>query len=158
MDLDRMTVRMRPRLAWEAIDLGFAMARQWFMPLWLLWFCSALPIFGLALLLFHDRPWLVILLVWWLKPLYEPPLLFWLSRALFAESPARLTVLRQWPRITWPQLLANLSWRRLSPNRSFYLPIGMLERLSGKRRRGRISLLGRGQQAGIWLTLAGVVF
>ncbi len=158
MDLDRMTVSMRPRVAWEAIDLGFAMARQWFLPLWLWWLCSALPLFCLAVLLFHETPWLVMLLIWWLKPLYEPTLLFWLSRALFDQPPSFPMILQRWQRIVWPQLLANLSWRRLSLNRSFYMPIGMLEGVKGKQRRSRISVLGRGQHAGIWLTLAGVFF
>ncbi|WP_241086133.1 hypothetical protein [Candidatus Vondammii sp. HM_W22] len=41
-----------------------------------------LPLYLLAVLLFSDDLWLVILLVWWFKPLYEPLLLFWLSLAV----------------------------------------------------------------------------
>ncbi len=75
-----MAVRVRPRTAWEGIDLGFVMARNWFLPLWTLWLMTGLPL-GLALyLLVGESVWLAMLLAWWLKPLYEPPLLFWLSR------------------------------------------------------------------------------
>lgn len=158
MDLDRMTVAVRPRNAWEGIDHGFAMAREWFMPLWCLWLSAALPVYLLAALVFPERPWLVILLVWWLKPLYEPPLLFWLSRTLFGETQNIRTVLSQWFSIVKPQLLANLTWRRLSPNRSFYMPVALLEGLRGKERKHRLAVLGRKQHAGGWLTLAGVHF
>lgn len=158
MDLDKITVTIRPRSAWEGVDLGFTMARQWFLPLWMLWLSAALPLYLLAVLLFPDDPWLVILLVWWFKPLYEPLLLFWLSRTLFDEPPQIRTVLRQGLGIVWPQLLANLSWRRLSANRSFYMPVALLEQLKGKARKQRIGVLGRGQHAGTWLTLVGVHF
>lgn len=153
-----MTVAVRPRNAWEGVDHGFAMAREWFMPLWCLWLSVALPVYLLSALLFPERPWLVILIVWWLKPLYEPPLLFWLSRTLFGESQSIRKVLSGWFGIVRPQLLANLTWRRLSPNRSFYMPVALLEGLRGKERKKRLAVLGRKQHAGGWLTLAGVHF
>jgi len=153
-----MMVTVRPRNAWEGVDHGFAMAREWFMPLWCLWLSAALPVYLFAALLFPERPWLVILIVWWLKPLYEPPLLFWLSRNLFGETQNIRTVLSQWLGIVRPQLLANLTWRRLSPNRSFYMPVALLEGLRGKERKKRLAVLGRKQHAGGWLTLAGVHF
>ena len=158
MDIDSMTVAVRPRSAWEGVDQGFAVAREWFLPLWCLWLSVALPVYLLAALLLPERPWLVILLVWWLKPLYEPPLLFWLSRALFGETLKIRAVLFQWFRIVRPQLLANLTWRRLSPNRSFHMPVALLEGLHGVQRKQRLEVLGRKQQAGGWLTLAGVHF
>ncbi len=158
MDLDRMTVAIRPRNAWEAVDQGFAMAREWFLPLWYLWLAIALPFYLLASLLFPESPWLVILIVWWFKPIYEPPLLFWMSRALFGETQNITKVLSQWLTIVRPQLLANLTWRRLSPNRSFYMPIALLEGLRGAERKKRLLVLGRKQHAGGWLTVAGVLF
>ena len=30
MDLAKLTVAARPRTPWEGVDLGFAMAREWF--------------------------------------------------------------------------------------------------------------------------------
>ena len=80
MDLDRISVVVRPRAAWEGVDLGFAMARNWFLPLWLLWWMTALPAYGIILLLFHEWTWAVLVLMWWFKPLYEPPLLFYKGR------------------------------------------------------------------------------
>ncbi len=87
MDLARLRIKLRPRTAWEGIDLGFVLARQWFLPLWLLWLAGALPVFLLLNLLLPIEAWLAGLLSWWLKPLYEPPLVFWLGRAVFSAPP-----------------------------------------------------------------------
>ncbi|MEW8458808.1 MAG: hypothetical protein AB2653_00720, partial [Candidatus Thiodiazotropha endolucinida] len=81
MDLTRIAIKLRPRQAWESIDLGFAMARKWFMPLWSLWLCSALPMM-VVLALLPLPLWSAGLILWWFKPLYEPTLLYWLSRRL----------------------------------------------------------------------------
>ncbi|OQX40267.1 MAG: hypothetical protein B0D88_08775 [Candidatus Sedimenticola endophacoides] len=147
---------LRRRTPWEAIDLGFVIARRWFGPLWRLWFVGALPV-GLALfLLGGPESWWVGLGLWWCKPLYEPPLLFWMSRAVFADQTPLREVLRQWPRLVAPQLLANLTWRRFSPVRSFSMPVALLEGLSGRARRERLRLLGRNQHAATWLTFVGM--
>ncbi len=158
MDLNRISVVLRPRTPWEGIDLGFAMARRWFLPLWLLWWMSALPLYLLIVLLFAQWSWLVLLLIWWFKPLYEPPLLFWMSRALFDDRPPLREVARRWFSIVRPQLLGNLTWRRFSTNRSFYMPVGLLERLGGKQRKERIRVLGWRKQTGTWLTVVGLHF
>ncbi len=158
MDLDKISVVLRPRTAWEGIDLGFAMARHWFLPLWLLWWMTALPVYGLTLLLFSGWSWLVLVLIWWFKPLYEPALLFWMSRALFDDRPALRSVARRWFSIVRPQLLGNLTWRRFSTSRSFYMPVGLLERLRGRPRKERIRVLGWRKQTGTWLTVVGLHF
>ncbi|MEW8050246.1 MAG: hypothetical protein AB2792_03435 [Candidatus Thiodiazotropha sp.] len=157
MDLARIAVKLRPRQAWESIDLGFAMARKWYMPLWFLWLCSALPIM-VVLALLPLPLWLAGLILWWMKPLYEPALLYWLSRRLFAETTPIKTVFRNWFKIVLPQLIANLTWRRLSPSRSFVMPVAVLEGLKGVKRSSRIGVLSRGTHAAGWLTLVGLHF
>ena len=158
MQLDRLSLALRPRNAWEGMDLGFVMAREWFLPLWILWALVALPTYLLLLLLFPANSLLIAILLWWLKPLYEPPLVYWLSRAIFGEQPSLKTVMQRWFSLVWPQLLHNLTWRRFSPNRSFFMPIAVLEQLRGKARRERIQILGHSQQAGTWLTVVGIHF
>ena len=158
MELDRIAVIVRPRTSWEAVDLGFAMARSWFVPLWLLWLALALPVYLLSALFFADQPSWAILIVWWCKPVYEPLLLFWLSRALFADRIGARTLIRQAFSVIRPQLIANLTWRRFNPNRSFNMPVTVLEKLKGKARKKRIAVLSRGQQASTWLTIVGLVF
>jgi hypothetical protein len=34
MDLERVAAVIRPRTPWEAVDLGFGMARAWWKPVW----------------------------------------------------------------------------------------------------------------------------
>ncbi len=153
MDLDRITIALRPRSSWEAMDLGFALARRSFGVLWRLWLVTALPV--LALLLFLPRgstPW-VLLLMWWLKPLYEPFLLYWLSRSLFGEVLPLSTVVRRWRQIAGTWLLHSLTWRRFQPERSFQMPVFLLEELDSAGRRARIRILGRGQGGPMWLTV-----
>ncbi|MCU7874574.1 MAG: hypothetical protein KZQ82_07405 [Candidatus Thiodiazotropha sp. (ex Lucinoma annulata)] len=157
MDLAKISIKLRPRTPWESIDLGFTMARQWFLPLWLLWLCSAMPVM-IVLTLLPLPLWLAGLLLWWFKPLYEPPLLYWLSRRLFAERTSVKAVFGSWLRIVLPQLFASLTWRRLIPSRSFVMPVVVLEGLKGKRRNSRIGVLGRRAHAAGWLTLVGLHF
>ncbi len=153
MNLDAITVRLRPRTDWEAMDLGFALGRRYFRKLWLLWLFTGLPLLLLALLLSRAGAAWGVLLLWWCTPLCEPPLLFWLSRSLFGDQPTLSGMLRRWPRTVLPSLAANLTWRRLHPERSFLMPILLLEGLSGQRRKERVRVLARGQGGAFWLTV-----
>lgn len=158
MDLARLEFTLRPRSPWEAIDLGFSLARRWFVPLATLWLITALPVTLLFSLYFYDSPVALSFILWWCKPLFEPLLLFWLSRAVFGEQIPIKTVTRDWWRINRSGLLPNLTIRRLSPSRSFTMPVWLLEGLKGKARGKRINVLGRNQQAGGWLTVVGIHF
>jgi hypothetical protein len=158
MQLDQISARIRRRTDWEGVDLGFAMARHWFLPLWTLWWLTALPFTLLATALLHAWPSALIVVVWWFKPLYEPLLLFWLSRRLFGEELSVRETLRAWRRALPPRLLANLTVRRLSANRSFYMPVSHLEGLRGKERTKRLNVLRGNRSAGTWLTIGGIHF
>lgn len=153
MELERVAAVLRPRRSWEGLDLGCALGRTWFLSLWPLWWAGALPTLVLGWALTGGRVGLWALLVWWLKPLYEAPLVYWTSRALFGE---RLSLRRPWPilRAAWTRrLLPFLLWRRLSPSRSFAMPIALLEGLGGSAARARRRVLNGGGGAAGWLTL-----
>lgn len=153
MRLDGLVARIRPRTAWEGLDLGFALGRRWFPALWGLWLLSAMPVGVAAALWLPEHPDLWILLVWWLKPLYEAPLLFWLSRALFG-APPKLQDLWRERRMALPlRLLPSLLWRRLQPSRSFLLPLVLLEGLGGRERRQRRRVIQGTGSTGAWLTV-----
>ncbi|MEJ2452593.1 MAG: DUF4129 domain-containing protein [Candidatus Thiodiazotropha sp.] len=157
MDLAKIAVKLRPRNPWEGIDLGFMMAREWFLPLWLLWMISALPLMLLIGLMPMELFW-KLLALWWLKPLYEPPLLYWMGRRMFGERPSWRELRQAWRRVALPQLFANLTWRRLNPARSFVMPVSVLERLRAKARSERIRVLSRKSNAASWLTIIGIHF
>jgi hypothetical protein len=152
MELERIAAKLRPRTGWESIDLGFALARRWFLPLWALWWITAAPTGIAALIWLHDHAFLWLLLIWWLKPMFEATLLFWLSRALFGEclSPSRALEQfgRAFPRRLWPQIL----WRRIGFTRCLSMPATLLENLHGSARRRRLAVL-EGQGLASWLTL-----
>ena len=158
MQLDKVTAVIRPRNQWEAIDLGFLMARRWWRPLLLSWLAVALPILILVTTLFHWSSWIGPLLFWWLKPLYEQAPLVLLSRALFDDLPDRRATFRDTARLALKQALLNVTWRRFNPMRSFNTPVAQLEGLSGKPRQDRLSVLQYGQGASTWLTVTAVHF
>lgn len=154
MQIEKMTTALRPRQGWEAIDLGFSLARVWFWRLWLLWLVPALAIFIIVeLLLHHYRP-APIIIFWWFKPLFELPLLFYLSRVLFGEFPSIGNIWKNYFSIVKTQLFAALTWRRLSLSRSANNPVHLLERLSGSQRKERLKVLHTccGHSAS-WLTI-----
>jgi hypothetical protein len=143
MRLTDASVAIRPRTPWEAMDLGILLAQQHRRLLMTSWAIVTLPVFALLTLAFWDYPSLAIFLFWWLKPLYERLSLLILSQALFGATPTLKQALMAWPRALKPQLLASLTWRRLSMSRSFKLPVQQLEGLCGPERAQRIALLSQ---------------
>ena len=153
MRLEQATAVLRPRRSWEAIDLGFHMARRWFLPLWLMWMTTAFPLFLLLHLLMPGSFGFALLLFWWLKPLYEPMMIDWLGRALFNEETPIPEQLRRFPGILPRGLPGNLTWRRLFPSRSFFLCIQQLEGLHGEVCSKRMKLLLTTNPNSGWLTV-----
>lgn len=157
MRLTEASVAIRPRTPWEAMDLGILLARQHRRLLMTSWAIVTLPFFILLSLALWDYPSLTVFLLWWLKPAFERLPLYILSKALFGETPTLKQALREWPRQLKPQLLASLTWRRLSLSRSFTLPVTQLEGLNGQPRQQRIAVLRqRNSQSARWLTLIGI--
>jgi hypothetical protein len=143
VDLERISVTVRLRSAWEAIDLGFAMARRWWRTSMAGLLLLAAPIFIIGCALSLVEPWLGIALAWWLKPVFERFPLEVVSREFFGEHGSAVRVLA---RIRWPtlgELVAALTWRRLAPWRSYFAPIEQLESLTGPAARRRVMVLGR---------------
>lgn len=158
MDLGRATAVIRPRDAWEAIDLGFMMARRWWKPLLYGWAVTAVPVMLIGFVITPYSWWFGALLFWWLKPLYERVPLYMLGKALFGEMPDRREVGGRLREMLFRQALPELLWRRFSLKRSFNAPVVMLEGLSGPKRRARLEVLQHGQGAAAWLTVMCVHF
>lgn len=157
MDLERLHIEIRPRSHFQALDLGVLMARQWYVPLLLLGGVPILLVVGMASMLLHEYPAWVALIVWWCKPAFERLPLRYLSQAIFERRASPLSVLATWRSALLPGLLGALTWRRLSPRRSFDAPVWVLERLSGSRLAERRRVLGgRASGAALWLTVIGI--
>lgn len=157
MDLNRLAVRARLRSPWESIDLGVVLARRQWWPLFVVWLLPAALVFGATALVLRDSPTWAFFLVWWLKPVYDRLPLLIASRALFGEKMSAGAALKQFFSTNRRDWLAWLSWRRLSPTRSFDMPLTLLEQSSGAARGARIGVLHRKHaSAATWLTLTGV--
>ncbi|GAB2506011.1 DUF4129 domain-containing protein [Lysobacter humi (ex Lee et al. 2017)] len=129
MRIDALTVVLRPRSAWEAVELGTALVRRHARAVWRAWLALAVPVFVLvnAAAWALDLLWLAPLLMWWLKPAFDRVPLFVLSRAVFGEVPDVRTTLRGAFRDGRRSLWGYLLWRRLTPARALLMPVDMLE-------------------------------
>ncbi|VVM88235.1 hypothetical protein PS645_02636 [Pseudomonas fluorescens] len=157
MRLSDATMVIRPRPTWEAMDLGVLLSQRHRRLLMTSWAIITVPVFALLSLVLWDSPSLAVFIFWWLKPAFERLPLYILSSAMFGETPTLGQALRQWPRLLKPQLLASLTWRRLSLTRSFLLPVMQLEGLSGDERQQRLqALVQRDAGTARWLTIIGV--
>lgn len=156
MHPDDLNVRLRPRPAWEAADLGLLLARRHAGLLGAAWACTSLPCLALLSLWLRESPGLALLLFWWLKPLFERLTLHILARALFGATPRLGEALRAWPGLLRGDLWADLTWRRASLLRSFARPVAQLEGLHGAARRERLQLLAQRAASARWLTLLGL--
>jgi hypothetical protein len=153
MDLERVAAVIRPRSPWEAIDLGFGMVRAWWRPIGAAWLATVAPVWCLIFLLLSGKPGWALFLLWWLRPLFDRVPLFVVSRRLFGEPTPAGAVVAELPRLWGSDLWAGLTAQRLDTARSFHLPIGQLEGLTGAQRKRRGELLGRGgRSAAVWLT------
>ena len=150
MDLDRLQVVLRHRGVHESMDLGLRIHQRWSAPVYRAWFATVVPawlvILGVTGAL--DALWLGLLVVWWLKPMWDRIPLFVVSRAIFGATPTLREVFGSL-RSLWTQgLLADLTWYRFSPSRAMLMPVGQLEGLSGRRGAARRQVLGRGTELG----------
>lgn len=157
MQLDTITADIRSRTPWEAIDLGFAMVRAWWISIYTPLATLLAGIIAILLLVVpYEHYWVSLLILWWLKPLYHRLILHVISRQMFGDSPTWLNSLKALPDlILRTRLLSELTWRRFSFSRGSSLPIWQLERLGGKGRSQRHQLLLSSVHGpSVWLNIA----
>ncbi len=141
-DVRNLAVLPRPRTAWQAMDAGFTLARMHFISLSVLWLCFAVPVFLLTAAIQYWLGWsLMIFFWWWLKPLYELPIHFYLSRALFSEPIAKKEALKLTFKHFWLLCKTYLTYARFSGKRSMSYGVVFLEKLPLKLRSARIETM-----------------
>jgi len=161
MQLDNVAVALRPRSAWEAIDLGVGMLQRWWRSLYAATLAVYAPVAALCLALgwATDRVWVALAALWWLKPLYDRVALHVLSRAVFGEALGVRRTLAESRAWLGTGLLWALTFGRLDTARSFHLPLVQLEGQRGRAARERRALLGRRVHGyAVWLTLVCLLF
>jgi hypothetical protein len=149
MRSDQLQIQLRQRTPWEAADLGFQITRTYAKSVWAAWSLAFFPsalLIGLVSHLLFENLLVAAFLLWWLKPIFDVPVLHVLSRAVFGETLSpKQAVKMAWQRANWGQLLRWITYRRLHPARALYLPVDFLERETGARRSTRTGVLARAQ-------------
>jgi len=158
MRIDRLGLALRARSSWEAVDLGFALARHhagaWLLPWWLAGGLLASLLLGMGHAL--GAVSLVPLVLWWLKPALDRVPLFVLSRAVFGRVPTRAETLRAALSWGWGPTIPRLLWLRFDPFRALSMPSDLLEGLPRRERglrRERLRREGAGQAVALWLLI-----
>jgi len=141
MKVDAIRLDLRPRVMFEAADLGVRMVSAHWRSVW----ASCAPVYAFVLLLAgaclaFGAGWSALALIW-LKPWFDRSILFVLSRAAFGEETRFVDLWRARRAVFWQGLLGALTMRRLSPWRSYVQPVLQLEGQRGKARRQRIALI-----------------
>ncbi|MEQ1513196.1 MAG: DUF4129 domain-containing protein [Lysobacteraceae bacterium] len=129
MKLDTLTVELRPRSSWEAMELGSALVRKHAAAIWIPWLLVTGAVFVVLNLAAWaiGHVWLAGVLLWWLRPAFDRIPLYVLSRAVFGSVPGIAETLRAQLTWGWRPMRGHLTWRRFSPLRAAMLPIDLLE-------------------------------
>ena len=146
MTPDSLEFLPRRRDPWEALDLGVLLARRCWRTLLASWLLVTVPVL-ILLIVFLDslESWACVIL-WWLKPWFERPMVMALSRRVFGER----FRLRSGLRLLIGSIQLSLLWhlslgRLLELARSLVLPVLLLERQRGTARWARIRAVKLGQ-------------
>lgn len=142
--MQALDLKVRLRSDNEAFNLGLMLARRYYFALLL----AALPLWslclGLGLVFWYGKgsPLYLLLLLWWLKPLYERPMLLRLSRLIFQQA---VDVKIEQKAAFASGWLAEMTYLRLfrglAPIRH---AVNCLEDLRGKEKRERLRFFARG--------------
>lgn len=147
MDLERLSIALRPRNSWEAVDLGVRLAITQLRPLYAAWLAVTVPV--VLVLYLICRYWLdnlvwLYFFVWWCKPLFDRVALHVVSHAVFGDTPSVRDTLHALPRILGStRVMAGLLWNWANPLRPVTMAVDMLEGLRGSQARLRKTLIRR---------------
>jgi len=144
MKLEELQVELRQRSAWEGVELGLAMLREWSGPVLRLALVTIVP-FWTVVLVAPLPPaaglWLTFG-AWWLAPLFERLVVFVLARSMFGSPPGVRQVWDEASAVFVRGAARTLSWKRAAPHRALLHPIDVLEGVSGDERRRREREIG----------------
>ena len=147
MQIDALALRLRPRTPYEAADLGTRLCQSAARDVYKCYLVVAIPLFILCLCTVEIAYWLPMLTVYWFKPWLDRTILYVLSRAAFGQRTTLSDLWNAQRHVWWNQLFITLTWRLLSPWRSFTQPVYQLEGLRLGQFRKRILQIRRRHSA-----------
>ena len=110
MKIEDITTEVRPRTAWESIDLGLRMVQTWSKPIILSWLMFVLPICIIIYTVLYQHPFWSIFIIWWLKPIFDRIPLYIISHSVFGDIPSVRDIRKALPGIIKPHLIKMLFW------------------------------------------------
>lgn len=143
MKLEALQVELRPRSAWEGVELGLAMLRVWSGPVLRLSLLTIVPFWFVVWFVVWSElapvaagAWLMVG-AWWLSPLFERLVVFVLARSMFGDPPGVRQLWDAAPAVFLHGAARTLSWKRVAPHRALLHPIDVLEGVRGDQRKRR---------------------
>jgi len=160
VQLDKIIIALRQRTPWEAMDLGVMVMRKLWPVILFPWFILMSGVLAFVLFAEFQGYWyFASFFLWVIKPVYESMILYILSRGIFGEYLNTANVFSSTGKWLKTGILTTILFWRLSPSRSFNMPVNLLEGLSGAKRKQRLESLHRvagSHSAG--LTIIGIHF
>jgi hypothetical protein len=143
VQIEALALRLRPRTAFEAADLGVRLCQTAARSVFPCYLMVAVPLMGIALASIEIASWLPIVTIWCAKPWLDRTILFVLSRAAFGQKTVPSDVWQAQRAVWWSQWPFTWTIRRLSLWRSLTQPVYQLEGLSIRRAGARVRQLRR---------------
>jgi hypothetical protein len=154
VQIDALALRLRPRTPYEAADLGTRLCQSAARDVYKCYLAVAIPLFIICLASVEIAYWLPAVAVYWFKPWLDRTILFVLSRAAFGQRTSLADLWNAQRQVWWSQLFITLTWRLLSPWRSFTQPVYQLEGLPlGQFRRRILQIRRRHSAPAAFMTL-----
>lgn len=155
MQVDALALKLRPRTPYESADLGVRLCQSAWRDIYRCYAAVGIPVMMLCLASIEIAPWLPVLAMWWLKPWLDRTILFVLSRAAFGQSTSLKDLWAAKRQVWLHQLFMTLTWRLMSPWRSFTQPVYQLEGLRLGQYRKRVLQIRRNRSGGaMFMTFA----
>ena len=143
MKAERLQLALRPRRAFEAVDLGVRIAQRGRRSLLRAYLPMALLLVAACGATIEIAPWLPSLLLWWLLPWLDRTLLDIYARQAFGEETTFGDAWTARARAPWLPMIERLTWLRFSFWRAYSTPVTQLEGQSGAARRKRVRAIVR---------------
>jgi hypothetical protein len=143
MKAEQLQLALRPRPAYEAVDLGVQMTQRSGRSLTRAYVPLALALVLACGATIELASWLPGLLLWWLLPWLDSILLTIYARQAFGDETTLGDAWAARRDVSWLTTLRWLTIWRLSFWRSYSMPVGQLEGQTGKSRRQRVGAILR---------------
>jgi len=143
MKAEQLQLALRPRPAYEAVDLGVEMTQRSGRSLLRAYVPFALLLVVACGATIEVARWLPSLLLWWCLPWLDRTLLDIYARQAFGDATTFADAWEARRRAPWRPMLEWLTLWRLSWWRAYSMPVGQLEGQTGAARRQRVKAILR---------------